>query len=192
MILGKLFFLNKNWQKTRNEWLGYIESLDKSTYQEINKILPAELNSDDINAQLNIIKGENNNNQLKLDSIFRQVSIALMLFYSDKQLEGIQKLKNIKCNNNSNNIVTSFIEWIEFIFSCILAILYDMFLYSIKVIINPLCWFSNAKRIECRKSCNRLNTLIDNYEKNKATDKITKDLSKQISKCISVCKMIEG
>ena len=104
MILGKLFFLNKNWQKTRNEWLGYIESLDKSTYQEINKILPAELNSDDINAQLNIIKGENNNNQLKLDSIFRQVSIALMLFYSDKQLEGIQKLKNIKCNNNSNNI----------------------------------------------------------------------------------------
>ena len=51
--------------------------------------------------------------------------------------------------------------------------------YTFKVVVNPLCWFSNAKRIECSKSCNRLNLLIDKYENNKAIDKITKDLLKQ-------------
>ena len=192
VTLSELIFINKDWQKTRMEWVSYLSNIICATsYQYFDNLLPVELPSDILETNIEALQWKTNKH-IKLESLVEQISIVLLLFYSDRQTEGIKRLKKIKCHSDSNNIVTSFIEWIEFLFSCILAILYDMFLYSIKVIINPLCWLSKAKRVECSKSCNRLNTLIDNYEKNKATDETTKDLSKQIRKCISVCKIIEG
>lgn len=189
--LCELIFLNKDWKKTRSDWVSYLENiLCATSYQFFDNLLPITLPSDKLETYIEALQ-EKTYKHIELDSLVAQISIVLLLFYSDKQVEGVKCLKKIRCYSDSSNIVISFVEWIVYLFSCILAILYDMCSYTFKVVVNPLCWFSNAKRIECSKSSNRLNMLIDKYENNKAIDKITKDLLKQIICCISVYNIIE-